>query len=319
MSSVITKEVIQKEFIQEITQKRDELSRHLKNAEKNLQKSIKNQCHREIIERNQKNVDQMIEKINDYNLQLSQIKNKSQEMVEEIEKRFSERLEKHNREKISFKRKMEKKREKKKDEKKVLDGFFKSEKKIRYDIKSQKRNERYAYKHFCRSEDSLPEYMSRNLKNMPNNKGYIWKSVYYYGHQPANENEPTFLFEKKYGTLYIHEYTHNEYFYFSKEKNGPKVLLKHEERVPVFPEFTKPVVRQLEHNNRRNDNRRNDNRRNDNRRNDNRRNDNRRNDNRRNDNSRNDNSRNDNRRNDNIQESRKLSSWKNKHRKYNQK
>ena len=71
MSSVITKEVIQKEFIQEITQKRDELSRHLKNAEKNLQKSIKNQCHREIIERNQKNVDQMTEKINATNLNVA--------------------------------------------------------------------------------------------------------------------------------------------------------------------------------------------------------------------------------------------------------
>ena len=311
MSSVITREVIQKEFIQEITQKRDELSRHLKNAEKNLQKSIKNQCHREIISRNRKNVEQMTEKVTDYNLQLSQIENKNSEMIQEIEKRFSERLEKHNREKIEFRRKIDKKREKKKDEKKVLDGFFKSEKKIRYDIKTQKRNERYAYKHFCRSEDSLPEYMSRNLKNMPNNKGYIWKSVCYYGHQPANENEPTFLFEKKYGTLYIHEYTHNEYFYFSKEKNGPKVLLKHEERTPVFPEFTKPVVRQQDS---RKDNRRNNDRRNNDRRsNDRRSNDRRSNDRRSNDRRSNDRRSNDRRNN----EKRKRSTWKKN--KYNKK
>ena len=88
-------------------------------------------------------------------------------------------------------------------------------------ILEHKKNMKYAYKHFGRSEDSLPEYISRNLKNMPNNKGYIWKSVCYYGHKSANENEPTFLFEKNMDFVYPRVY-HNEYFYFSKEKNGPK-------------------------------------------------------------------------------------------------
>ena len=265
MSSVITIEVIKKEFIREIEIKRDELSRHLKNAEKNLQKSITNQCHVDIINRNRDNVNQMKEKIDNYELQLSHIKNNDSEMITEIERRHALRLEKHNKDINDFKRKIEKKRIEKKGKKKVLDGFFKSEKKIRTDIKSQKRNERYAYKHFCRSVDSLPEYITRNLKNMPNNKGYIWRSVCFYGHKPANENEPTFLFEKKHGTLYIHEYTHNEYFYFSKERNGPKVLLKHENRKVVFPEFTKPVVRRQESGNHinRNDNRGNDRRNND--------------------------------------------------------
>ena len=137
--SSITREVIQKEFIQEITQKRDELSRHLKNAEKNLQKSIKNECHREIISRNKENVDQMKEKIDDYDLQLSQIHNKDIEMVEEIERRFSERLEKHNREKIEFQRKMEKKREKKKDQKKYWMGFSRVKK--RFDTILNHKNE----------------------------------------------------------------------------------------------------------------------------------------------------------------------------------
>ena len=284
MSSVITREIIQKEFIQEITLKKDELSRHLKNAEINLQKSITNQCHIEIINKNRENVLQMKEKIDNYESQLSQIKNNDSEMVDEIERRYTVRLEKDNKDIIDFKRKIEKKRIKKKGEKKVLDGFFKSEKKIRTDIKSQKRNTRYAYKHFCRSMDSLPGYIARNLKNMPNNKGYIWRSVCYYGHKTANENEPTFLFEKKHGTLYIHEYTHNEYFYFSKVKDGPKVLLKHENRRVVFPEFTKPVVRQKDSGNgdRRNNYRRNNDRRNDDRRNNYQNNNDRRNDDRRN-------------------------------------
>ena len=337
MSSVITRDVITKEFVQEITLKKDELSRHLKNAETNLKKSIQNQCHREIIARNRENIHKMQEKIENYKHQLVQINEKDPEMIDQIEEKYTQRLEKHNREQIEFKRKMKKKADKKKNEKKVLKGFFNGERKIRYAIKTQKRNMRYGYKHFCRTENSLPDYMRRNLKNMPNNKGYIWKSVYYYGHQPANENEPTFLFEKKYGTLYIHEYTHNEYFYFSKEKNGPKVLLKHEERVPVFPEFTKPVVRQQNsrrnndrrnndrrNNDRRNNDRRNNDRRNNDRRNNDRRNNDRRNNDRRNNDRRNNNRRNDNRRNDNrnnndtpVSSWTQVSSWKNKKSKYN--
>ena len=303
MSSV-TIDVIKKEFIQEITLKRNELSRHLKNAEVNLKKSIQNQLHKEIISKNRENVHQMKEKIDNYENELLQISENDPEMIEQIEERYNERLEKHKKEELDFQKKIKKKIDKKKTEKVVLKTFFKEEKKIRNDIKGLRRNIRYAYRHFCRSEDSLPDYMKRNLKNMPNNKGYIWKSVCYFGLKPEIENEPTFLFEKRYGTLYIHEYTHNEYFYFSKERDGPKVLIKHEKRKPAFPEFTKPVQRQQE--NRRNNNRRNDNRRNDNRRNNNRRNDNRRNDNRRNDNRRNDNRRNDNRRND---DTRQQSSW----------
>ena len=138
MSSVLTREIIQKEFIQEITLKKDELSRHLKNAEINLQKSITNQCHIEIINKNRENVLQMKEKIDNYESQLSQIKNNDSEMLDEIERRYTVRLEKDNKDIIDFKRKIEKKRIKKKGEKKVLDGFFKSEKKIRTDIKSQK-------------------------------------------------------------------------------------------------------------------------------------------------------------------------------------
>ena len=254
MSSVITIEVIQKEFIQEITLKKDELSRHLKNAEINLKKAIQKQCHREIIARNKDNIHKMKEQVEDYEIQLRQINENDLEMKEQIEEKYTQRLEKHTVEQIKFERKMKKKTEKKKTEKKVLKGFFNGERKIRYAIKTQKRNMRYGYKHFCRTENSLPDYMRRNLKNMPNNKGYIWKSIHYYGLKPAIENEPTFLFEKRYGTLYIHEYTHNEYFYFSKEKDGPKVLIKHEKRIPVFPEFTKPVVRQQDSRNRRNNN-----------------------------------------------------------------
>ena len=129
MSSVITREIIQKEFIQEITLKKDELSRHLKNAEINLQKSITNQCHVEIINKNRENLLQMKEKIDNYESQLSQIKNNDSEMVDEIERRYTVRLEKDNKDIIDFKRKIEKKRIKKKGEKKGIRWIFQKRKK----------------------------------------------------------------------------------------------------------------------------------------------------------------------------------------------
>ena len=129
MSSVITIEVIRKEFVQEITLKKDELSRHLKNAETNLKKSIQNQCHRQIIARNTDNIHKMKEKIDNYEHQLIQINENDPEIVEQIEEKYLQRLEKHNREQIESKRKMKKKIDKKKTEKKVLKGFFSSEKK----------------------------------------------------------------------------------------------------------------------------------------------------------------------------------------------
>ena len=53
---------------------------------------------------------------------------------------------------------------------------------------------------------------------MPNNKGYIWCGVNFYGDLPEQKG-PRVMFEKKRGgILIIHEYTDNEYRRY--EKNG---------------------------------------------------------------------------------------------------
>ena len=123
MSSVITIDVIKKEFIQEITLKRNELSRHLKNAEVNLKKSIQNQLHKEIISKNRENVHQMKEKIDNYENELLQVSENDPEMMEQIEERYNERLEKHKKEELDFQKKIKKKIDKKKTEKVVLKTF----------------------------------------------------------------------------------------------------------------------------------------------------------------------------------------------------
>jgi len=102
------------------------------------------------------------------------------------------------------------KEEKKKYKKKNKDISKKYWKKIISDSRSNrqtKRDIRYCYKHYNKSVNSIPNYMKKNLSEMPNNKGYIWRGVHLYGDLPYNRRQPRLLFEKMRGVMYIHEYT----------------------------------------------------------------------------------------------------------------
>lgn len=49
---------------------------------------------------------------------------------------------------------------------------------------------------YCKDEDSIPDYIKNNLKEMPSNKGYIWKGIHCYGELPEEKGEPQIMFEK---------------------------------------------------------------------------------------------------------------------------
>jgi len=129
------------------------------------------------------------------------------------------------REIISKEQKKEK-QEKREKSKKYWDGIIGA-------VKSERQREkdmRYAQSYFERTCDNLPEYMKRNLADMPNNKGYIWKGIYFYGYLPE-ESGPRVLFEKrKGGLLIIHEYTDKEYKIFEKNGKERKRLLEKHDR-----------------------------------------------------------------------------------------
>lgn len=78
----------------------------------------------------------------------------------------------------------------------------------------------YFYNQYINIVESLPEYMKHNLKEMPSNKGYIWRGCHFYGDIPVRNNNQTFvLFEKsRNNILYIHEIDPHEHRLF--EKNG---------------------------------------------------------------------------------------------------
>lgn len=93
----------------------------------------------------------------------------------------------------------------------------KSYKKMEKDIRA---GERYYYKVI----ESLPDYMAKNLKTMPNNKGYLWRGVAFYGELPKIQWEPTILFEKQGPVMVIHESTKTETRIYEKVGKDPKVL-----------------------------------------------------------------------------------------------
>jgi hypothetical protein len=92
------------------------------------------------------------------------------------------------------------------------------------------RDVKYAYKYFNKVIDSLPPYMINNLSEMPNNKGYIWRGIHFYGDLPEQRG-PHVMFEKKRGgILVIHEYTDREYRRYEKKGKDRKQLVHKEKR-----------------------------------------------------------------------------------------
>jgi hypothetical protein len=79
------------------------------------------------------------------------------------------------------------------------------------------------YRHYWNAIDTLPPYMEKNLKEMPNNKGYRWKNVVFYGALPANENHSTIIFEKNPKGLIIHEYKIDGTYNHTIKPFGPKL------------------------------------------------------------------------------------------------
>ena len=65
---------------------------------------------------------------------------------------------------------------------------------------------RRGYNHWWFAIDTLPPYMKKNLQEMPNNKGYRWKGVTFYGYLPEIKDQSTIIFEKVQGELIIHEH-----------------------------------------------------------------------------------------------------------------
>ena len=106
---------------------------------------------------------------------------------------------------ISINKKNIKKKEKQ-EKKKISNDYWKKNRKIDIENKYFQKNMDKEYKRFIKKCNSIPNYMTKNLKDMPSNKGYIWKGIQFYGEKPAENKKSTVLFEKNNKKLHIHNW-----------------------------------------------------------------------------------------------------------------
>ena len=90
------------------------------------------------------------------------------------------------------------------------------------------REYKYEYKNYLKIMNSIPDYMDAKLRNMPNNKGYIWRGMRVFG-QKKDEGNEIILFEKMKGNVTrIHEYKNGRYSIYDKAGTDRKVLVSEE-------------------------------------------------------------------------------------------
>lgn len=136
---------------------------------------------------------------------------------------------KHNKEEI--RRKNQITREKKEHELEIKKGKIIQSKKFYESTRSSDQKSKQlvreidrTYKYYLRSSSTIPDYMLKKLKEMPNNKGYIWRGIQCYGELPEEPGQPLVMFEKNKDLMIIHEWTDSEYKMWHKKGKGRKTL-----------------------------------------------------------------------------------------------
>jgi len=107
------------------------------------------------------------------------------------------------------------KKERKQEDKNKSDQYFQTSKQERRNFFSKQRLIGNFEKKYFSILETVPDYIIKNLKTMPNNKGYIWRNVRFYGCLPAESNKDI-LFQKIDGELYIHEITNSVHKIYKK-------------------------------------------------------------------------------------------------------
>ena len=106
------------------------------------------------------------------------------------------------------------------------------------------RNDEYymqkEYDRFLKICNSIPDYILRNLKEMPSNKGYIWKGVWCFGELPEEKTGQLIMFEKLYnGILKIYEIDDNYRRIYEKKGKDRKILISEEPRSDFIKDYRK--------------------------------------------------------------------------------
>lgn len=122
------------------------------------------------------------------------------------------------------KRKKKEKEDEKKNDSELLKKHYEKTKRYEFSESFWEKEERRYYKN-C---DSLPQWIRDKLKDMPSNKGYIWRDLWFFGDKPVPFSKYCTMFESlKGGITIIHEIDANYHKVYEKVgRNNNRTLLE---------------------------------------------------------------------------------------------
>lgn len=179
---------------------------------------------------NMKQIENLVIKKNDFETQIIELNEKIVNItLGKFDLSFNEKNDENNT-KMHKKQLETEKKNKEKEEKKVKD---KVQIKKSYDLFKDK-NMEYAVareeQKYYKNLKTVPDFMREKLKNMPSNKGYIWRDIWCMGAQKSQSNVITMFEKQKQGKLRIIEIDDKYRSVYEKiGNNSPKVLI---ERLP---------------------------------------------------------------------------------------
>ena len=132
-----------------------------------------------------------------------------------------------------------KQQENNQERKKISKRFYRDQQDDDRKERRMKRMLEREYEFFLKKCDSVPDYLTKKLADMPENKGYIFKGIWLFGKRRAEPNQPQVMFERKNKEiLWIHEINEKEHLIYEKRGKVRKRLIERRTR-RTFP---KPVL-----------------------------------------------------------------------------
>ena len=174
-------------------------------------------------------IQKLKEKVTKYENELQELSQKLNDIQiglldDEIKEKYKDvALEIKTKEEETSKKKLEKKTHDQKNSQ-ISKNIYNQQRNFDYKVRQSKREMDRSYMFFCRTIDSIPDYIINKLKKMPNNKGYIWKNIYCYGELPSDSNTITLFEKRRDNILLIHEWVNNTYNIWKKESTNRKTL-----------------------------------------------------------------------------------------------
>ena len=225
-----------KGYINNLKQESKYLQNLLKNKEKNLKKIKSEKKSKWFVDKANKEIEELQMKIMKIQDEINNISE------DKLLKMFAEENKQLGIKKIKGKEKFMKKIAGKKHKDKAYSEDLKKTRAERKEDKNFNRQLKQAYRHYQRIQ--LPPYLQQKLLTMPGNRGFVYKSIHYYGHLPDNPHESVILTERKPdGTFLTHEYTDTEYIIHSKKgAKRQKIIHREKLKVPIQERKKKKTI-----------------------------------------------------------------------------